>query len=117
MDVDPVVREQIRLLDDAVAVPVSTHVLDTTTGRPVVGMRVELIGPDGPVADGRTDSDGRIPGFAVVTPGRYTAVYHTGEHFPDGLYPEVAITVNLSPGKIHLPLLLSPFAYSTYRGS
>ncbi|MFT3716998.1 MAG: 2-oxo-4-hydroxy-4-carboxy-5-ureidoimidazoline decarboxylase [Gordonia sp. (in: high G+C Gram-positive bacteria)] len=98
-------------------VPVSTHVLDTTTGRPVVGMRVELIGPDGPVADGITDTDGRIPGFALVRPGRYTAIYHTGDHFPDGLYPQVAITVDLRTGKVHLPLLLSPFAYSTYRGS
>ena len=101
----------------AKTVPVSTHVLDTTDGRPVTGMRVELVGPVGPVAQGVTDADGRIPGFAQVPPGRYTAIYHTGDHFPDGLYPEVAITVNLSAGKVHLPLLLSPFAYSTYRGS
>lgn len=98
-------------------VEVSTHVLDTTTGRPAVGMAVELTGPGGRVASGVTDTDGRIPGFARVPAGRYTAVFATGDYFPDGLYPVVAITLDLTPGKVHLPLLLSPFAYSTYRGS
>lgn len=99
------------------SVEVSTHVLDTTTGRPAVGMAVELRGPDGPAGAGVTDADGRIHPLAVVPPGRYTALFATGEYFPDGLYPEVAITLDLTPGSVHLPLLLSPFAYSTYRGS
>ncbi|MFT3661853.1 MAG: hydroxyisourate hydrolase [Gordonia sp. (in: high G+C Gram-positive bacteria)] len=95
----------------------STHVLDTTTGRPAAGIAVDLYGHEGKVASGVTNGDGRIPGFATVPSGRYTAVFGTGEYFPDGLYPVVSITMNLKPGKVHLPLLLSPFAYSTYRGS
>jgi 2-oxo-4-hydroxy-4-carboxy-5-ureidoimidazoline decarboxylase len=96
---------------------VSVHVLDTVTGRPAVGVRVVLSGPEGPVAESRTDSDGRIPRLAQVPPGRYSATFFSGDYFPEGLYPEVVISVDLGPGKFHLPLLLAPFAYSTYRGS
>ncbi|MFT4086415.1 MAG: 2-oxo-4-hydroxy-4-carboxy-5-ureidoimidazoline decarboxylase [Gordonia sp. (in: high G+C Gram-positive bacteria)] len=104
------------LLAPAMSV-VSTHVLDVSVGRAAAGMGVVLTGPDGEVARGVTDADGRIHDFARVPPGRYTAVFDTGGYFPDGLYPEVAVTLNLPSGKIHLPLLVAPFAYSTYRGT
>lgn len=96
---------------------VSTHVLDTTTGKPATGLRVALSGPSGDVATLMTDADGRVTGFPALAPGRYALRIVTADYFPDGLYPEVTIAFTATGGHLHLPLLLSPFAYSTYRGS
>ena len=101
---------------------ISTHVLDAGRGRPAAGVavRLERRGDDGwqPVADGRTDADGRIPALAAASDaGVHRLVFDTAGHSP--FYPEVVITFTVAdPGEhYHVPLLLSPFAFSTYRGS
>ena len=107
---------------------VSTHVLDASAGRPAGGVRVALrvYGPSGDwvaVESGETDGDGRYRFGAVVTAGVYRLVFGTGAYFEArgvaAFYPEVVITFTVSApgGHYHVPLLLSPFAYSTYRGS
>jgi 5-hydroxyisourate hydrolase len=102
---------------------VTTHVLDTATGRPAKGIAVRFETAQGkPIAEGRTDDDGRIRdlGPETLDPGVYRLVFDTGAHLgPDAFFPEVALTFRISDGTAHhhVPLLLSPFAYSTYRGS
>ncbi|MBT2266817.1 hydroxyisourate hydrolase [Rhodococcus erythropolis] len=104
----------------------STHVLDATTGTPAAGVRVELRDRDGAtVTTAETDSDGRIPELAPggLTAGHYTLTFDTGTYFEttgqENFYPEVTVTfrVDDTARGYHVPLLLSPFAYSTYRGS
>ncbi|ORA55245.1 hydroxyisourate hydrolase [Mycobacteroides franklinii] len=104
----------------------STHVLDAVTGRPARGVRVTLLDATGSeLASGTTDSDGRIAELAgsVLAAGRYQLVFDTGTWFSDnaieGFYPEVIISfvADGTAGRLHIPLLLSPYAYSTYRGS
>jgi 5-hydroxyisourate hydrolase len=108
---------------------ISTHVLDTAHGRPAAGIvvTIEACGPDGvrELGRGTTDADGRVaallPG-GVPAVGDYRLRFVTGEYLQAQgfavFYPEVVIHVRLEPGtKYHLPLLLSPFGYSTYRGS
>ena len=101
---------------------VTTHVLDAALGRPAAGVVVRLERADGAVlAEGRTDGDGRLRGLGEPAPGVHRLVFATGEWF-DGqgretFYPEVVVTFTLGDGHHHVPLLLSPFAYSTYRGS
>lgn len=99
---------------------VTTHVLDTASGVPAAGVAVALLvsGADGAwslVGREVTDSDGRIVGFSEVGPGRCRLVFDTGTPF----FPEVAVTFAIEPGReqVHVPLLLSPFGYSVYRGS
>jgi 5-hydroxyisourate hydrolase len=102
---------------------VTTHVLDTATGRPAKGIAVRFETAEGkPIADGRTDDDGRIRdlGPETLDPGAYRLVFDTGAYLgPDAFFPEVTLTFRISDGTAHhhVPLLLSPFAYSTYRGS
>ncbi|PRY01664.1 hydroxyisourate hydrolase [Allonocardiopsis opalescens] len=108
---------------------VSTHVLDARVGAPARGLavRLEPCGPGGaPLAEGRTDGDGRLRDWhdpAAVDPGDFRLVFDTGGYFAAlgvaAFYPEVAVafTVTEAGGHYHVPLLLSPFAYSTYRGS
>jgi 5-hydroxyisourate hydrolase len=102
---------------------VTTHVLDTATGRPAKGIAVRFETAEGkPIADGRTDDDGRIRdlGPETLAPGAYRLVFDTGAYLgPDAFFPEVALTFRIADGTAHhhVPLLLSPFAYSTYRGS
>ncbi|GAB2784155.1 hydroxyisourate hydrolase [Amycolatopsis magusensis] len=101
---------------------VTTHVLDTATGRPAAGIEVELSDGTTTVAKGRTDDDGRIRdlGPETLPAGIYRLTFDTGAYFgPDAFFPEVTLTFRISdPGAHHhVPLLLSPFAYSTYRGS
>lgn len=104
----------------------STHVLDTALGRPASGVRVRLENPEGAVVGrGSTDADGRLDriGPEHLDAGTYRLHFDTGAYFAtsgqSGFYPEVVVTVELSDpeGHYHVPLLLSPFAYSTYRGS
>ncbi|HEY3687499.1 MAG TPA: hydroxyisourate hydrolase [Streptosporangiaceae bacterium] len=110
---------------------VSTHVLDAATGRPAAGVDVRLEYADGDtyteIGRGRTDADGRVRAWAsggeVTRPGTYRLVFATGAYFAAhdvaAFYPEVAIafTVAIPDEPHHVPLLLSPYAYSTYRGS
>lgn len=105
----------------------STHVLDTARGRPVAGVPVRLEVRRGedwvPAGSGRTDDDGRVAALAEgpLGPGRYRIVFEleAAPSVADGWYPEVAIVVQISDsdGHAHVPLLLSPFGYTTYRGS
>jgi 5-hydroxyisourate hydrolase len=103
---------------------VSTHVLDAVLGRPAAGMTVRLLDDDGPVAEGVTDADGRcrLTGEATSA-GPHRLVFGTGawfaEHQRETFWPEVVLTfaVREPTEHHHVPLLLSPFAYSTYRGS
>ena len=101
---------------------VSTHVLDTRTGRPAAGVAVRLAGADGTVvADRVTDADGRVADLAGDLPaGIYRLTFDVAGHAGEGaFYPEVVIAFRITdPGAHHhVPLVLSPFAYSTYRGS
>jgi 5-hydroxyisourate hydrolase len=105
---------------------ITSHVLDTSTGRPASGIRILLERPDGSaIASATTDSDGRVRDWLPdgVPPGRYRLVFQTGAWFRaskrETLYPEVVVEFEVGDGvpHYHLPLLLSPFGYSTYRGS
>ncbi|TDV55260.1 hydroxyisourate hydrolase [Actinophytocola oryzae] len=95
----------------------STHVLDTSEGRPAAGIRVRLeLHDDGwrLISDGRTDDDGRISGWDTPGPGVYRLVFEVGGQF----YPEVTVTFRVADDSHHhVPLLISPYGYSTYRGS
>ena len=98
----------------------STHILDTSKGRPAAGVPVRLETEDGrALADGRTDADGRIKGWDLEK-GVHRLVFGTGDYLgPDAFYPEVVVAFRVhDPAEHHhVPLLLSPFGYSTYRGS
>lgn len=101
---------------------VTTHVLDTAAGRPAAGVRVRLERGDGTVvSEGVTDDDGRVRDLGEPQPGEHRLVFATGEWFTaagrEAFWPEVVVTFTLGQGHHHVPLLLSPFAYSTYRGS
>jgi 5-hydroxyisourate hydrolase len=112
-------------------VTVSTHILDAVAGVPARGVSVELSVRDDsgswrPVEIGVTDADGRLRFAAETAGGVYRLTFATGRYFSDhgraGFYPEVVITFSTvtlddAPGHFHVPLLLSPYAYSTYRGS
>lgn len=104
----------------------STHVLDAVTGSPATGVAVALQDASGTeIAAGVTDADGRIGQVTVepLVPGIYHLVFDTGNWFADndirGFYPEIDICFEIDDETRHhhVPVLLSPFAYSTYRGS
>jgi 5-hydroxyisourate hydrolase len=73
------------------------------------------------VAEARTDDDGRVRELGSPEPGDHRLVFATGEWFAaagrEAFWPEVVVTFTLGEGHHHVPLLLSPFGYSTYRGS
>lgn len=100
----------------------STHVLDTATGEPAAGMRVHLSRPGSSgwerLAEYTTDDDGRISGFGELAGGRYRLGFETGD-YGNEFYPFVAVVFEVDADRphYHVPLLLSPFGYSTYRGS
>ena len=96
------------------SVSVSTHVLDTGTGRPAAGVRIELVQESRVVAHAVTDSDGRVPQLAGdLEPGTYSLVFHP----PSPFFTRVELQVELADGHHHLPLLVSPYGCVTYRGS
>ncbi|MGY1690247.1 hydroxyisourate hydrolase [Geodermatophilus sp. SYSU D01105] len=103
---------------------VSTHVLDAGLGRPAMGIAVRLFAGGELLAEGVTDDDGRCRLVEGATGlGTHRLEFATGPWFAeqgrDTFYPEVVLTFAVSePGEHHhVPLLLAPFAYSTYRGS
>lgn len=101
---------------------VSTHVLDTVRGVPARGIGVRLERADGRLlAAGVTDGDGRVSDFAGdIEPGVYRLRFDVENYLDAGtFYPEVLVTFRVRDGaaKHHVPLLLSPYAYSTYRGA
>jgi 5-hydroxyisourate hydrolase len=106
----------------------STHVLDTSQGRPGAGIAVRLervSEPAGPVATGVTDADGRVSqlGTEDLPAGTYRLTFETRAYFEQSgataFFPSVTVTFSTAATErhYHVPLLLSPFAYSTYRGS
>jgi 5-hydroxyisourate hydrolase len=103
----------------------STHVLDAALGRPAAGVAVRLEAADGTeLASATTDTDGRVASFdTVLDRAAYRLRFDTGGYFAatsqTGFYPEVVLTFSITDPEqhYHVPLLLSPFAYSTYRGS
>jgi 5-hydroxyisourate hydrolase len=104
-------------------ITISTHVLDTSIGQPAVNIRVRLFSGQTEIGSGITDSDGRcgslLPHSTTLSPGVHRIVFEVGERFPEGFYPEVSITfvVRDSSAHYHVPLLISPFSFTTYRGS
>ena len=110
---------------------ISTHVLDTVLGVPAVGVPVCLehqeSGAWRELSSSQTDGDGRckqlLPEHHVLAAGRYRLVFNTDAYFSNqnvpGLYPVVEITFDVRSGEshFHIPLLLSPNGYTTYRGS
>ena len=101
----------------------STHVLDAASGRPAVGVAVRLERDGVVLAEAVTDADGRVRDLDLLTAGTHRVTFDTGAWFAAtgtvGFYPEVTVAFTVTdPGQHHhVPLLLSPFAYSTYRGS
>ena len=104
---------------------ISTHVLDAGLGRPAAGIEVRLERRDPAgwhqLARAHTDADGRIGTLAATAEeGVYRIIFDVeGFAGPQSFYPEVAVTFRITDPRAHhhIPLLLSPFAYSTYRGS
>lgn len=98
----------------------STHVLDAAAGTPVGGVPVKLAQGDAVVAQGKTDADGRLAlGPASLAPGTYRLSFDIQAAHAQSFYPEIVVTFRVTEPQthLHLPILLSPFAYSTYRGS
>ncbi|MEM1402219.1 MAG: hydroxyisourate hydrolase [Pseudomonadota bacterium] len=110
---------------------ITTHILDTAEGRPAEGVSLALqTWQDGRWTDlgaGVTNGDGRVAGLLaddmVLPAGRYRMFFETAAYFgrqgKTGFYPyvEVVFEIDGSGEHYHIPLLLAPFGYSTYRGS
>jgi 5-hydroxyisourate hydrolase len=108
---------------------VTTHILDTSIGRPAPGVAVGLEARVGDgwvgIGTGLTDADGRVKelGPERLESGAYRLRFDTAAYFAgidtDTFFPEVVLTflVDAEQAHYHVPMLLSPFAYSTYRGS
>ena len=109
---------------------ITTHVLDTALGRPAAALSITLEqlrdGSWVPVGSGLTDADGRLRTLTAegtIQRGTYRLTFDTGSYFRatkrESFFPEVTIVFDVRDGAqhFHVPLLLSPFGYSTYRGS
>jgi len=109
---------------------ITTHVLDTSRGKPAAGIRVELYVLQNRVVkeigSGTTDENGRVTELLssdrVLPPGIYKLVFDTGQYFQSSgdtiFYPIVEIHFTIADAAhYHIPLLISPFGYTTYRGS
>ena len=110
---------------------ITTHILDVSLGKPAAGVRVRLEVLDGEawrlVGEESTNYDGRArtlaPAGTELGAGSYRLRFETGEYFAgrgvDGFYPfvEIVFAVRDAASHHHVPLLLSPYGYSTYRGS
>lgn len=114
--------------------PLSVHVLDLQTGQPTPGIRVDLerrsaAGDWQPLGEGTTDDQGRIralvPAAALArwSAGEYRVVFRTGEFYArrqqPSFFPEIPVVFRVDSAQqhYHVPLLLSPFGFSTYRGN
>ncbi|HEV8612077.1 MAG TPA: hydroxyisourate hydrolase [Gemmatimonadales bacterium] len=105
----------------------STHVLDTALGKPAQGIPVSLEHEGAIVSSGMTDADGRVrellPKGAPLSPGSYRLTFAVAEYLARAGHPSfydkivVQFTVGAGQERFHVPLLLSPFGYTTYRGS
>lgn len=111
---------------------ITTHVLDTSTGRPGAGIAVVLERKTDSagwqaIAEGTADSDGRIKDLLlaneILVPAHYRLIFETGPYFLlqniECFFPQVTISFVVEDAEqhYHVPLLVSPFGYSTYRGT
>jgi 5-hydroxyisourate hydrolase len=98
---------------------ISTHILDTSRGMPAAGVAVHLFHGQTLISSQATNNDGRVPAMLPpafeLVPGTYRLVFEVNGPF----FPEVQITFQIQDASAHyhVPLLLSPYGYSTYRGS
>jgi 5-hydroxyisourate hydrolase len=110
--------------------PITTHVLDTSRGRPAAGFQVELQIKSGEswktLGTGLTDANGRCNGLlgeGLIEKGTYRLIFNAGGYYRelhlDSFYSEIPIVFEVAQADAHyhVPLLISPFGYSTYRGS
>jgi 5-hydroxyisourate hydrolase len=105
---------------DNPAVALSTHVLDAVNGRPAPGLQVRLERGGDLLGQGKTDGDGRLElGPPRLEPGTYRLTFDIDGYDPNSFFPEITVTFRLREPRshLHVPILLSSFAYTTYRGS
>ncbi|MBA3342725.1 MAG: hydroxyisourate hydrolase [Gemmatimonadaceae bacterium] len=104
----------------------STHVLDTALGRPAEGILVTLERDGVAIRAGETDADGRLgktDGDAPLSAGEYRLIFSVADYFSragrNSFYSDIIVSFRIGAGDehYHVPLLLSPFGYSTYRGT
>lgn len=102
----------------------STHVLDTKNGKPAAGMRLELWHGGAPIKTAETNHDGRTDAPLLsgeeMREGDYELVFHVGDYFGERAFLDlvpVRFRISDATASYHVPLLCSPWAYSTYRGS
>ena len=110
---------------------ITTHVLDTAAGRPAAGVGVRLDNHDGirwlPIGEGKTNNDGRVAALVAaevqLPPGKYRLIFDIGAYFAarqiETFYPRAVVEFLAGDqfAHYHVPLLVSPYGYSTYRGS
>ena len=110
--------------------PITTHVLDVTRGKPAAGVNIVLEKREGAgfreLGRGKTDDDGRLKTLmqeGTLSAGDYRLRFDTGAYYAGRgektFYPEVVVLFHVEDASqhFHVPILLSPFGYSTYRGS
>ncbi len=102
----------------------TTHVLDTREGRPAAGMKIELWSSGKLLKTVTTNADGRTDAPLLnaeeFSTGNYELVFHVGDYFGERRFLDrvpVRFTIDDAEKKYHVPLLVSPWSYSTYRGS
>ena len=108
----------------------TTHVLDTATGRPAAGMKLALYRGPNLLTEAVTNSDGRLDNPLLqgdaLTPGEYRIEFQVGAYFAATAHPDARKFLDIVPvvflitdpsRSYHIPLLVSPWAYNTYRGS
>lgn len=106
---------------------ISTHILDTSLGHPAEGVSVYLETKEGekwkPIANEKTNADGRIAFACPANPGTYRLIFRVESYFKKNkvtpFFTKIPVIFQIvdTKRKYHVPLLLNPYGYSTYRGS
>jgi 5-hydroxyisourate hydrolase len=102
---------------------ISTHILDTAAGRPASGVPVHLYRAGEKLNSAVTNQDGRVPDLlpanVPLLAGTYRILFEVGTRWPEGFYPEVSVTFSVKDplSHYHVPLLISPYGFTSYRGS
>jgi len=110
---------RLRLQKLVAMAAITTHVLDTTRGKPAAGIPVSLEFEGKTIGAGATDENGRLAVGSAAEPGNYRLVFDTARYFRETFYPTVTIVfrVHNVEEHYHVPLLVSPYGYTTYRGA